>query len=257
MNFSDLTNDDWNRIRAAADFDTSSPTGNIVDLDNGGEAVVRLAENQETFELDLDGDIMPECEWPPLAMTAEPRGNTPGAYYPLEGYGPIVHLHEVGDPEGVYVFTGDTNTLRRANDNGGLVPEELHQALRHIEREPDLTTVAFSVDIGGGVAHYELRRVRTPRVGDTIFTLLGDEDCDENDQVRKAPPGTQGVVTLVDEDHYHVVFTTGTWVVLEQAEVLDPKQYRWQRSSEAARQETLQAAALGDHAAGEGDDPDD
>lgn len=71
-----------------------------------------------------------------------------------------------------------------------------------------------------------------PSVGDEIVTLLGDNDCDENDQPRQAPPGMRGRVVDVAEGSvlgplFHVVFESGTWVVLELYEICDPNQYTW------------------------------
>lgn len=75
------------------------------------------------------------------------------------------------------------------------------------------------------------RRTR-PRVGDRVVTLNGDNDCDEHDVPRQAPPGTGGRVEAVDVESQgyrcDVVFDTGVWVVLEFYEICDPEQYTWE-----------------------------
>ena len=67
-----------------------------------------------------------------------------------------------------------------------------------------------------------------PRVRDRVVTLLGDNDCDENDRPRIAPPGATGTVVTIEGGRFHVVFDGGVWVVLERSEICDPGLYTWE-----------------------------
>lgn len=72
-------------------------------------------------------------------------------------------------------------------------------------------------------------RRTSPRVGDKVVTLKGDNDCDEDNQPRRALPGAVGKVTDVDDDRFHVVFDESeVWVILEFYEICDPEQYTWE-----------------------------
>ena len=72
-------------------------------------------------------------------------------------------------------------------------------------------------------------RRHTPRVGDKVITLNGDNDCDENDLPRVARPGTEGEVVAQHADKsVHVIFNGGCWVSLELYEICDPTQYTWE-----------------------------
>ena len=71
-------------------------------------------------------------------------------------------------------------------------------------------------------------RRHTPRVGDKVITLNGDNDCDEHDLPRHANPGTEGRVVAENESSFDVVFDGGCWVCLEFYEICDPTQYTWE-----------------------------
>lgn len=65
------------------------------------------------------------------------------------------------------------------------------------------------------------------RVGLRVRTLHGERDTDETGQDRVTPPGAWGVIANHNHaKHWDVVFDGGGWVVLTEAEMLDPKHYQ-------------------------------
>lgn len=72
-----------------------------------------------------------------------------------------------------------------------------------------------------------------------VQTLGGEQDTDPNGAERQTAPGTWGHISQLNHgDHWDVVFPNHAWVVLTEAELLDPSQYR------LAEPQTLEQCAL-------------
>lgn len=65
------------------------------------------------------------------------------------------------------------------------------------------------------------------REGDRVQTFEGDQDCDENDNVRIAAPGSIGIIQRVEAEGYHVMYEPSkVWVIISPEEINDPSKYK-------------------------------
>lgn len=60
-----------------------------------------------------------------------------------------------------------------------------------------------------------------------VQTIAGEQDTDEHGAERATPPGSWGCISGHNHaDHWDLVFPNGTWVVVTEAELSDPTQYK-------------------------------